>query len=81
MQQMLIEENSNMNINYLLDADSTLPFTVHEVASRMDDKVRCPPPLPACLSLRRLEMQLGCGWHSQMRPTAGGEQQADSSHH
>ena len=59
MKQLMVENNSAASHSFLLDDDSSIPFSLDDIQNLMDDKVG---PHPAgCLSSRASQGSQGCG--------------------
>ena len=74
MKQLMVDNNTAASHSFLLDDDSSIPFSLDDIQQLMDDKV--PPPTPPSdapanlcsisVSLSYPPLYLICGdWHSQ----------------
>lgn len=49
MKQLMVDNNTAASHSFLLDDDSSIPFSLDDVAGLMDDKVRFWSPLSVCV--------------------------------
>lgn len=48
MKQLMVDNNTAASHSFLLDDDSSIPFSLDDIASLMEDKAH-PPPLHDCI--------------------------------